>query len=202
MAQPADLEQLRQIFRDGRVHLAIGVITQLELAGDRSTLYAKVRIFPENNEVVAQMTWEQVGPDAGIFGFPVVNDMVLVGNADGDSDTVFVLKRLTSKTDKIPIQAVDGHTVVRALAGKKTHVLSNTAVLLGRGGADPTQPLVLGTVFKTAYSTDLAKTAAHKHVGNLGYLTFVPDNAADFLALKASPVDDVAMLSDLSKTEK
>jgi hypothetical protein len=49
---------------------------------------------------------------------------------------------------------------------------------------------------------DLDETAKHKHIGNLGYLTAVPDNAVEFQTLKASPVDDVAMLSDLSKTEK
>ena len=198
----ADLELLKKILEDRSLHIAYGTIMALDLAADRSVLRVRVKIFPEEMELIAKMTWEQVGPNAGVFGFPAVNDLVLVAFADKDIDQAFVIKRMTSLEDKIPLQAVSGDTVVRALAGKKTHVLSDTAVLLGRGGADPTQPLVLGTVFKTAYSQDLQKTAVHTHIGNLGYKTTPPDNAADFLAIKASPVDDIAMLSDLSKTEK
>jgi hypothetical protein len=120
-----------------------------------------------------------------------------------DPDSAFVLKRLTSKEDQIPLQAMDGSTVIKSINGKKNHILSNTAIFLGRGGsADPTEPLVLGNVFTTAYSHDLQQTAIHKHIGNLGYFTAVPDNAQEFLDLKASPVDDKAILSDLSKTEK
>lgn len=187
---------------DNALHLAYGTIAALDLTADRSVLRVRVTIFPEQMDVIAKMTWEQVGPNAGIFGFPAVNDLVLVAFADKNMDQAFVIKRMTSLEDKIPIQAVDGATVVRALAGKKAHLISDTAILLGRGGTDPTQPLVLGTVFKTAYSKDLDETAKHKHVGNIGYLTFVPDNAAEFVTLKASPVDDTLMLSDISKTEK
>ena len=44
--------------------------------------------------------------------------------------------------------------------------------------------------------------AEHKHIGNLGYYTPPPDNFSDALALKSSPVDDEAILSDVSFTEK
>jgi hypothetical protein len=199
---PADLEAFRSFFSDQSVHIAIAKITGLALATDRSVLRVKVDIFPEMEPAVARMTWDQTGPNAGIFGFPVVNDLVLIAFADRDPDQAFVIRRLTSREDCIPLQAIDGHTVVRALAGKKAHLLSDTAVLLGRGGDDPTEPIVLGNVFKAGYSKDLDETAKHKHIGNLGYYTSVPDNAAEFLSIKSSPVDDNAMLSDLSKTEK
>lgn len=202
MPQNIDLEAIRSVLADTRVHIAIGKIVGLEMATDRSVLRVNVRIFPENREILARMTWEHVGPEAGIFGFPVAGDLCLVAFAEGDDDYCFVIKRLTSKEDKIPLQAVSGDSVVKALAGKRTHVLSDTQILLGRGGDDPDEPLVLGNIFKTAYSTDLDQTAKHKHIGNLGYITSVPDNAAQFLSLKESPVDDNAMLSDLSKTEK
>jgi hypothetical protein len=197
-----DINALKAALTDNFTHIAVAKIDKLDLASDRSVLRVVCTIFPELNRVVARMTWEQVGPNAGVFGFPAVGDLVLLGFADKDMDQCFVLKRLTSQEDKIPLQAADGSTVVRALAGKKAHLLSDTAVLLGRGGADPTEPLVLGNVFKEAYSSHLGLDAAHKHIGNLGYLTFVPDNASDMLDVKASPVDDDAMLSDLAKTEK
>ena len=197
-----DLELLKRALSDNRVHIALGKILILEVSQDRSILRVKVCVYPESREVVAMMSWEHVGPDCGIFVFPVVGDLVLVAFAEGDEEQAIVIKRLTSKEDKIPVQALDGHTVIKALGGKKAEVLSDTAVLLGRGGADPAQPLVLGTVFKTAYSSDLQACAVHKHIGNLGYYTAPPDNAATFTALKASPVDDILMLSDLSRTEK
>jgi hypothetical protein len=198
-----ELEMLRELLSDNAIHIAIGKITGLELASDRSVLRVKVAMLPENREVVARMTWEQVGPESGIFGFPVVGDLVLLAIAEADINQIFVIKRMTSKEDKIPLQAVDGSTVIRALAGKKTHVISDEAILLGRGGeTDPDEPLVLGNVFAEAYSSDLQATAQHKHIGNLGYYTTVPDNASTFVSLKASPVDDEEMLSDISMTEK
>lgn len=214
--RPPDIEAFREMLSDDRLHLAIGTIAKLELATDRSVLRVRVNIFPEQLEMVCRMTWDHTGPDAGIFGFPVIDDLVMVGFVDGHEDEAFVLKRLTSKVDKIPLQAVSGDSVIRALGGKKSHLLSDTTILLGRGGSDPAQPLVLGTVFKTAYSLHLAESSKqadesskHMHIGNMGYLTTVPDNAAAFTAvkgavdaIKANPVDNSDMVSDLSFTEK
>ena len=203
MAKPMDLELMRNMLADNAVHIALATIKATELVADRSLLRVRVQLLPENLEIIAMMSWEHVGPNAGIFGFPVPNDLVLVAFVDKDPDLAFVIKRLTSKEDKIPLQAVNGDTVIRALAGKRTHLLSDTEILLGRGGAtDPTEPLVLGAVFKAAYSQDLQKTAEHRHIGNLGYYTDVPHNFQDFLDLKESPVDDELMLSDIARTEK
>ena len=210
------IEQLREILEDDRLHLAIAQILDLEMNDDRSLLMVNVNVFPENIEMVAKMSWEAVGPDAGDFQFPSKNDMVIVGFIDGHEDDAFIIRRLTSKEDKIPIQAVTGDKVSRSLAGKRNHLLSDTELLLGRGGADPTEQLVLGNVFQTAYSSHLAElskqadtSSKHTHIGNLGYYTASPDLASDFSAvksavdaIKASPVDDLEILSDLSKTEK
>lgn len=202
MGKPFDLEALREVFRDKRIHIALGVVESLDLATDRSVLRVKCTTFPDMNKIIAKMSWEHVGPDAGIYGFPSPQDLVLLAFGEGDIDSAFVIRRLTSKVDKIPLQAVNGDLVVRALAGKKAHVLSDSMVLLGRGGSDPTEPLVLGLVFKAAYSSHLQLTADHMHIGNMGFVTTPPDNAAQFLALKSDPVDNDAMLSDLAKTEK
>ena len=121
--KPLDLEMLKEAFRDRRVHTALGVITKLMLAPDRSALRVMVSIFPEGREIQATMTWEHVGPDSGFFQFPVVNDLVLVAFADGDEEFAFVIKRLASKEDKIPTEAATGDTVVKTLNGKNFHLI-------------------------------------------------------------------------------
>jgi hypothetical protein len=199
--QDSDLETLRGLFSDKRIHIAVAKITALELASDRSILRVKASIFPEVREIVASMSWDHVGPNAGIFAFPAVNDLVLVGMAEGDEQHAFVIRRLTSKEDKIPVQAADGSTVIRALAGKKAHLISDTAILLGGGSADPTEQAVLGNVLQTMLSSLIDAISTHTHVGNLGYPTGAPVEAASFTALKDDPVDNNAILSELVKLE-
>lgn len=202
MGKPIGFEDLKHIFADDRLHLAIGLVKQLDIPADRSVLKVKVLIMPDMLNMICSMTWDSVGPNAGIFQFPSIDDLVIVGYLDGSENEAYVLRRCTSKVDKIPLQAVGGHLTLRSLTGKKGYLVSDTGVRLQRGDTEATERLVLGDTFKTAYSSDLAATAAHKHIGNLGFLTFVPDNAATFTSLKASPVDNANMLSDLSKTEK
>ena len=201
MGSGLNLSELAEIFDDGKLHLAVAKIEQLEVAADRSVLRCMTRILPDDIRMVASMSWEAVGPNAGIFQFPSVNDLVIIGYLDGHENDAFVLKRLTSKEDNIPIQALAGHLVLKTLAGKKNFVNSDTEINLTRENPG-NERLVLGDTFKTAYSTHLDTDAKHKHIGNLGYYTDIPDLAADYEAIKASPVDDALMLSDLSKTEK
>jgi len=198
-----DLEALRELLRDQNdVSILIARIDKLALANDRSALRVLCTIIPDGIEIVARMTWQSVGPNAGIFAFPAKNDLVLLGQVDSSEDQAFVIARLTSKVDKIPLQAVDGSTVIRSLAGKNTHLISDTKVLIGKGAADPTEPVILGKVFQTGYKAHLEADIAHTHIGNLGFDTFVPSNVADYTAVKTSPVEDDAMLSDLTFTEK
>ncbi len=197
-----DLEALREVFRDHRLHIAIAKIKQISVAQDRSVVRVLVSVFPEQREIVAKMSWEAVGPESGFFQMPVINDLVLVGMVDGDEESAFVLKRLTSKEDKVPLRAVDGDLVAKALTGKRVWVTSSDKVYLSRGDAEPTENLVLGKVFQTFMSTFLEKYIAHMHIGNLGYYTAPPDNASDVTSLKADPIDNDGVLSDLSFTEK
>lgn len=196
------IEELREIFADNRTHIAVAEVQKLAMAADKSVLRVQVMIFPDMREVVAQMTWDHTGPAAGTIAFPNPGDWVLVAFADGSPDHAFVIRRLTSKTDTIPAQAVTGDSVYRALASKKAHLISDTRINLARGGAEPTENLVLGQIFKEMMSEFLQIFAEHRHIGNLGYYTPPPDNFNDALDLKASPVDDEAILSDVSFTEK
>lgn len=210
-----DLESLKSLFQDQRSHIALGKITKLMPAKDRSVLRVMVEIWPERREIVARMTWEMVGPSSGIFGFPVKNDLVLVAFADGDDDHVFVIKRLTSKEDKIPATALTGDLVLKALAGKKAW-LTATKIYLSKADTVPTENLVLGQKLKT-FITDLNtilkslvdQISQITVAGNLGYPTSTPNNAAAITAIKTQ-LDDLmsanitnsAILSDVSYTEK
>lgn len=216
MAKGGNIEDWRSFFTDEDVHVAIASITSLHIADDRSYLKVRANIFPENREVIARMTWDAVGPESGTFTFPNPNDMVLIAFAEGDADQAYVIRRLTSKEDKIPLTAVDGSTVIKALTGKKVWVTSDTIINLSKGDSAPTENLVLGQVWKEfsinllSYLIDLCTSlSTETHTGNLGYPTAVPDNASDYLmiksmleSIKSSPVEDEAILSDLSFTEK
>lgn len=215
----AVLEELRAMLKPTESWVAVAQITQLALAADRSVWRAKCSVFPEGHEVIARMSWGQVGPDSGIFGPATVGDMVLIAFAEGTEDQAFVIGRLSSKEDKIPAQAGEGHNIMKALAGKKLYLSSDTRILLGLGthGADPDEPLVLGNVMRDLMSAFLAECSTmaesikdHKHICSPpGYLSQTPDNESDFGdnadnfdAFKATPVDDNLMNSDLVFTEK
>lgn len=209
-------QEIKEILKDDSLHVCVGQVKTLHIASDRSFLKLTVMVFPEQRNIIATMTWDAVGPDSGDIVFPAIDDMVLIAQANGDDDQAYVIKRLTSKVDKIPQIALDGSKVQRTLPGKKFWNVSDTRINLSRGETEPTENLVLGQIFKQFASELLAtlKThsqndADHKHIGNLGFFSFKPDLESEFLSrkeeydtLKTSPIDDEAVLSDLSFTEK
>lgn len=210
------LETIKDILKDESLHICVGKIAKLHIADDRSYLKCTVTIFPEMRNIVATMTWECVGPDSGEFTFPVQDDMVLVAQAEGDDDQAYIIKRLSSRADKIPAIALTGDKVHKTLNGKKFWNISDTRINLSRSETEPTENLVLGQIFKQFASELLAtlkvnsqNSADHVHIGNLGYYTFKPNLETEFLnrkeeydTLKQSPIDDEVVLSDLSFTEK
>lgn len=209
-------ETIKEILKDDSLHICVGKIISLHVADDRSYLKCKVNIFPEQRPIFATMTWDCVGPDSGEFQFPVKDDMVLIAQAEGDDDKAYIIKRLTSRADKIPQIALNGDKVHKTLAGKKYWNVSDTRINLSRSENEPTENVVLGQVFKQFMSDLLAElklhsqnNADHVHIGNLGFYTSKPTNEADHLSrgetydtLKASPIEDEAILSDLAFTEK
>lgn len=148
MAKDKGLEELRALFKDQRQYSAIGLIKKLGALSDRSALRVRVSLFPDEREIIATMTWDAVGPDAGDFDFPAIDDLVLVILVDGDPDQAYVVKRLTSKIDTIPAKALDGHMVRQARAGKKAILASDTRIALATPGGEGDEPLVLGNVMK------------------------------------------------------
>ena len=225
MPLPSDLEGFRQIFEDRRTYLAVGKIEKLELNSDRSVLWAYCNILTQERTVVARVTWDAIGPDSGIFQFPVVGDLVLVGWAEGDDEQAFVIRAISSKVDKIPTQATTGDAVMRSLAGKKIQLITDTVakiiaeenIYLSKSDTAPTENLVLGQVLKTLLADILTELktlsdnlATHTHTsGPPGVQTAVPTQAAAFTASgvvfnnkKTSPVNNEDILSDLAFTEK
>lgn len=225
-----DLELFKEVFKDKKSHVVLGKIKQLSVLSDRSALKCLVSIFPDQREVVARMTWAMTGPNSGIVEFPSVNDLVLVAFADGENDYAFIISRLSSIEDKLPLKALDGHLVLKSKAGKQAWLTSDAKIYLTKGDTVPTENLVLGQQLKALLSYLLAQLAEqsdqlktlsteianHQHTGNLGYPTSPPLTAVPFTTAatqmdtkktnyqtkKASPVDDQVILSDLSFTEK
>jgi len=228
MSEQLDLELLRSIFGDVRQHIGFGVISQLGLAVDGSALRVQVNLLPEQREIVAEMNFS----DVECVTFPEVNDAVIVAFVDGHPDLAYVVGIYPSSEEPIPTFARGGNSVVYSRPGKKIYLGSDTKVGIGRKNVEPTEPLVLGAVFKTFMSTVLGVLVnteqkimdlvdafnAHTHEGNLGYLT-TPPQATDITAAtvvktaasgykttlnnqKSSPIDDSAVLSGIAFTEK
>jgi hypothetical protein len=141
------------MFRDTRQHIALGKITKLGVADDRSCLRVQAKLLDpsveEDREVVAVMAWDDVGPECGVIRFPEVDDLVLLAFVDGHADECYVIKRLTSQEELIPLKALDGHTILAALAGKNVYLTSDTKIFIGMPDNEGTEPLVLGDILKT-----------------------------------------------------
>lgn len=207
------LGELRTIFKDTTLHLSLGTIKKLHVAEDRSFLKCTVEVFPDQRQVIARMTWQSVGPETGFYEFPSAGDLVLIGFTDNE-DYAFIIACLSSEEDKIPKNAIDGDAVLKAK--KKLWLTSADRINLSKGDSIPSENLVLGQVFKSFMSDILSKlntildhVIAHQHIGNMGYLTSAPTNSVDFTndkagvtAKKANPIDNGAILSDVSFTEK
>lgn len=160
-----DLEVFREVFKDNRQHLGLGQITKLGPAPDRSCLRVQVLLMDptveSDREVVAFMSWDDAGPDCGSIRFPETGDLVLLAWPDqGHPDLCYVIKRLTSKEEKLPIKAMDGHSVYQALGGKKAYLASDTAIHLAKPDSDATEPLVLGNVLQSFLTDIIAQVEA------------------------------------------
>lgn len=209
---PTDLEALREIFKDVRMHIGIGIVKQLGVAQVGSALRVQVALLPEQREIITLMSFADVYD----VTFPEINDMVLVAFVEGSPDDAYIVGILNSTEELIPEFSRAGHSTKYARPGKKLYIGSDTFVGIARPDSEPTEPLVLGQVLVTFLTTILSELktltenlASHVHMGNLGYLTSSPTNASDisgsgdvFDEQKASPIEDHKVLSDLAATEK
>lgn len=200
MDMAPDLEFLKQLFSDDRLHIGIGTITQLGLSNDGNTLRAQVDLLPEHREVVCVVTWD----DIGRITFPEVDDLVIVAFCDGLPDEAHVIRVLTNNEEPISAFAQLGHTITNSRPGKKNYVGSDTKVSIGRIDVEGNENLVLGQQIKSLLSQVLAAIASHTHPyddAGTPSVTQPPGNAGSFTSAK-STVDSGAILSDIAFTEK
>lgn len=196
----ADLEFLRELFRDDRLHIGIGAITQLGLSLDGNTLRAQVNLLPENREVVCTVGWD----DIGRICFPEVDDLVLVAFCDGLPDEAHVIRMLTTGEEPISAFGRLGHMITNSRPGKKNYIGSDTKVSIGRIDHEGTENLVLGQQIKAMLSTVLGAIASHTHIyddAGVPNTTQAPGNAATFTTAKGN-VDNESILSAIAFTEK
>jgi hypothetical protein len=119
-------------------------------------LRVKVKLFSDDREIIAMMTWETVGGDSGDYEFPLPGDMVLVAFAEGDIEQALVIRRLSSKEDPIALKALDGHRVAKS---RKSFFINSPEAIHLTKDAEGTEPLVLGAVFKQFATDQLAELA-------------------------------------------
>lgn len=141
-----DLEFLREMMRDTRLHIGIGTITALGVAKNNSKLRVRVKLLPDGREQIAEMCWGDVGDETGFYSFPEVKNLVILAMVDGEPDESFVIARCSSSDEKIPTFALQGHTILYAKKGKKLYLGSDTKVGIGKLASEQTEPLVLGNV--------------------------------------------------------
>jgi hypothetical protein len=147
MPMSVDIEALRELFRDQRIHLVRARVDATELLLDASKYKVQCTVLPHENEVVAEVGFGASGAGAGDFDLPLAGDLVLL--AFTDDGEAFVISRLSSSDDPIPRRA-DGNKVSAARDGQKFYLFSDSGVFLGAGGlTDPDEPLVLGNVLKS-----------------------------------------------------
>jgi len=210
MGAGLDIETLREVFKDKRTWIRLGQIVGLEPAADMSVLRTKVKIIPDEDEIVARMSWSMTGPDSGIFSFPAVDDLVLICFPEGIEDNAFCFSRLTSASDKIPVRALSGNLVLASLSGKKAHLSSDTKVTVGRGGlVEENEPIPLGNVLKSAISDMMGRvdtlmtdiSAGPVGIGNLGIpVPTSPALTAKISATKALLAADIAKYLTVTAT--
>lgn len=230
MSRALDIEFLKELFSDKRTHISIAQIKKVSAASDRSFVRCLINLLPDNIEYVAKMTMDLGGGDSGLFQLPSVGDMVLVAFADGDPNLCFIIRKLSSIEDKIPVRSAEGDMTLVSLLGKKLWLTSDTRVNISKGSNEPTENLVLGQELKTLLVSMLTtiqdlsdqlkdlstKVSTHTHMGNLSFPTQKPLQEMDFVSIassvdgiktqfgdmKSSPVQDEKILSDLAFTEK
>lgn len=139
-----DLEGLREIFKDVRLHIGIGTVVKLGLSNDGSKLRCMVKLLPDGRQVVTQMAFSDVYD----VTFPELNDLALVGMVDGHPDDAFIFSLINNTEEPIPANARTGDSVKYARPTKKLY-LGGTKVYVGKVGTTPTEPLVLGNVMVT-----------------------------------------------------
>lgn len=198
-----DLEALRDIFKDPRQHLGIGVITQMAFSNSFDSLRVQVELLPEKREIICFMGFNDVNDVTQ----PAINDLVIVAFVeDGHPESGYVLKVLNTSDDMIPLFAQEGHSVRYARRDKKLYLGSDTKICLARPDEEPIEPLVLGLVL-TEFLTnflDAILNAAQIGIGVTGPVFLDPGIRALLVQYKQQYLNNQGsdILSEIAFTER
>lgn len=101
--------------------------------------------------------------------------------------------------DKSKPDVDEGETT---LYDKFGHLVYLSETKMQFGSKASANPMMLGDIVQDLFSNMLQLISDHVHIGNLGYPVGAMSKKAELLELKASPVDDGAIISDKCFTEK
>jgi hypothetical protein len=150
----ADLEFLKAIFGDKRVHITLATVTKIEVVPSMSLARVQCLTLPEELEIIATVGIPSCSQGAFLGGLPKAKDLGVI--AYSDMEEAYWVTHLSSSDDLIPQRAVDGAVLLQASSGEDAYVTGDS-VFIGKSRlVDPTEPLVLGNVLKSALTDILA----------------------------------------------
>lgn len=134
---------------------------------------------------------------------PVVNDGEMkLYDANGNVIYLSSSKIEVTAPTKLVVTTPEMDTNATTKSVTTTPEFDVVSDMIKLGSAGSANPINLGDIVQNVLSQLLQLDAQQTHIGNFGYPTSVPVNAAGYTALKSSPVDDGGILSDKAFTEK
>jgi hypothetical protein len=129
---------------------------------------------------------------------------------DGGTESIILdrtKKTLTINAQDLTIKVkgnarvdVSGNSTINTKG--ETKIISKIIKFMKGENEETIEPFVLGKVFVEMMKKLIVAISTHMHLGNLGANTSPALNAADFLAIVASPLSDKKILSDYIKGGK
>jgi len=183
-----DLKMLiRQVIREEIAHLMMGSVVE-----NKDQLRSTFQRFKAESGIPNARNIQPFGISSRA---PVGTDCV-VSPVNGDKTHLNVLGHF----DKNKPSVADGETSLYNNFGQEVHLGEDTIKI---GSKSAAENAVLGQVFKDFASSLLTIMQSETHIVTIpGYSSLVPDQAADYAALQASPIDDEAVLSDYIFVDK
>lgn len=163
--------------------------------------------FIESNESVQRSTIRRMSMEGAItnvrsiqpFGFsskapPKTEGLMIPVN--GDATHINMVGHFDK--DKPSVQT-DGESLMYDSFG---HMVYLSEAMMQFGSKNSANPMMLGDIVQELFSTMLELISNHVHIGNLGYPVGAMSTKSELVQLKASPIDDGAIISDKCFTEK
>lgn len=140
------IEVFKYLMSREDLSLGVGQITEVDNPQNNGWL-VKVNVFPEEYEVVGLMLWPKSSQEP-----PEISDVVCLLMPQDNTETVLCFGAIRNANKPVHARTIGGECVLGAIQGKKTNVVSDTRVNIGRGGeTEESEPLVLGDVLKSMF---------------------------------------------------